>query len=148
MSLFCRFSFIVLVFLRNLLRREEEWGRVSEGKPPEGDVISVQTLVDFLAFRHFISPAVLPVCYVLGAAGIPFGVWLAVQRMVPFLGKQAAGPYRSGAEDAPAPRYRGRILFWCTLLFVVAEILWRILFEYLAAFLQMRDALLFLVNGH
>ncbi len=125
MSLFCRFSFIVLVFLQNLLRREEEWGRVSEGKPPEGDVISVQTLVDFLAFRHFISPAVLPVCYVLGAAGIPFVVWLAVQRMVPFLGKQAAGPFRSGAEDAPAPRYRGRILFWCTLLFVVAEILWR-----------------------
>ncbi len=115
MSLFCRFSFIVLVFLQNLLRREEEWGRVSEGKPPEGDVISVQTLVDFLAFRHFISPAVLPVCYVLGAAGIPFVVWLAVQRMVPFLGKQAAGPCRSGAEDAPAPRYRGRILFWCTL---------------------------------
>ena len=98
------------------------------------------------ASSDFISPAVLPVCYVLGAAGIPFGVWLAVQRMVPFLGKQAAGPYRSGAEDAPTPRYRGRILFWCTLLFVVAEILWRILFEYLAAFLQMRDALLILAN--
>lgn len=106
----------------------------------------MQTLVDFLAFRNILSPAVLPVFYVLGAAGIPFGMWLAVKRSLSFLEKQVPEPHRAEAEDAPARRYNGRILSWFALLFMVTEILWRILFEYLVAFLQMRDALLILAN--
>lgn len=116
--------------------------------PPEGDAGPVQTLVDFLAFRNILSPAVLPVIYVLGAAGIPFGMWPAVKRSLPFLEKQVPGPHRSGAENAPVSGYNGRILSWFALLFVITEILRRILFEYLVAFLQMREAFLFLVNGH
>lgn len=104
-------------------------------------------IIDFLSFRHFIGPAVLPFCYILGAAGIPFGVWLAAKRTERFLEKQVPEAHRAGEEYASGHGYRGRIVSFFALLFVISEILWRILFEFLMAFLQMREALLFLINN-
>ncbi len=108
---------------------------------------NVGSIVDFLSFRYFISPAVLPFCYVLGAAGIPFGAWLAAKRTERFLKKQVPEAHRAGEEYASGRGHRGRIISFFSILFVISEILWRILFEFLIAFLQMREALLFLVNG-
>ena len=107
----------------------------------------MENIVDFLSFRYFISPAVLPFCYILGAAGIPFGVWLAVKRTAHFLGKRVPEHHRAEEGHGSGSRYRGRMLFCFSLLFVISEILWRILFEFLIAFLQMREALLFMVNN-
>jgi len=104
-------------------------------------------IVDFLSFRHFIGPAVLPFCYILGAAGIPFGVWLAAKRTERFLGKRVPEHHRAEEGHASHHGYRGRIVSFFALLFVISEILWRILFEFLVAFLQMREALLFMVNN-
>jgi len=106
----------------------------------------MENIVDFLSFRHFISPAVLPFCYILGAAGIPFGAWLTAKQAVLFLRKQVPEPYRAGEEYTSDRGFRGRIVSFFALLFVTAEILWRILFEFLVAFLQMREALLMLAE--
>lgn len=134
--------------MRNPLHPDGEWSTVQSKKRSwRGALSHMGDIVDFLSFRLFIGPAVLPFCYILGAAGIPFGVWLAAKRTERFLEKQVPEAHRAGEEYASGHGYRGRIVSFFALLFVISEILWRILFEFLMAFLQMREALLFLINN-
>ena len=79
---------------------------------------------DFLSFDILISPYILTLFYILGALLVPLITWKLVQVLkLKFLNKI---PYFT-------------IAF--IILFVFAELFWRILFEYLIAFMQIHEAL-------
>jgi len=106
----------------------------------------VESLLDFLSFRSFVSPYALICFYYAGALGMPAAAWsllIWLRRRYPLLGQAYDGGKQATAA-LTRPRYRfllGGMFFFC---FLFMELMWRMLFEYLIAFLQMRDALLLL----
>jgi hypothetical protein len=108
----------------------------------------MESLLDFLRFRTFISPHALIVFYYLGALGMPVASWLFLvwlRRRYKPLGLANDTARQTSAVVIPL-HYRvvATLLFLFSLLFM--ELMWRMIFEYLIAFLQMRDALL-LIRG-
>lgn len=104
----------------------------------------MQSLIDFLSFKLFISPYVLIACYYMGAIGIPVASWLLAR----WLGNQLTPTWdinglvkksRSKTKRQP-PRILLVGLF--SIIFISMEIIWRMLFEFLIAYLQMRSALM------
>lgn len=101
------------------------------------------TVVDFLSFQLLISEYVLIGFYYLGAVGIPFLALAALE----FLGRRFPTLWwlrrRSGelAKQHLPWRYRFALMFSFLLALLMMELFWRMLFEYLIAFLQIRDAL-------
>ncbi|MFB1487279.1 MULTISPECIES: DUF4282 domain-containing protein [unclassified Thiocapsa] len=100
-------------------------------------------MTDFLTFETMLSRQALLVFYYLGAVVMPVAAWLmALYFMRRF--EPVGDAYRAGMGLLTATvRLRWRVLG--ILLFVAAflfmELMWRIMFEYLIAFMQMRDAL-------
>ena len=103
----------------------------------------MNALVDFLSFRTLISGPVLVLFYYLGALGMPLAAWWMADRLL-----RRYAPARDAVDSgrrlfvAMLPT-RHRILavglFLAAFLFM--ELLWRMMFEYLIAFMQIRDAL-------
>jgi hypothetical protein len=108
----------------------------------------MQHLENFLSFKSFISPYVLLVFYYMGALGVPiaswfFAIWLKKKYWL------VADVYTSGKEMLiKTTRKKHRV--WFLLLFIFSflwmEIMWRMMFEFLIAYLQIRDALLVLTQ--
>jgi len=104
----------------------------------------MQGLIDFLTFRSFISPHVLVACYYLGALGVPVGSWIFAQwikRKYWFV----SDIYESSKTTVfNNTRTKDRGLFYVLFasFFLCMEILWRMMFEFLIAYLQMREAIL------
>jgi len=100
--------------------------------------------MDFLTFKSFISTEVLIVFYYIGAVILPVGIW--------FLSCWLIGKYKY----INAAYENGKTLVWNSLnkqqkiklvallltAFLFAELFWRMLFEFLIAYMQIRDALL------
>ncbi len=109
-------------------------------------------LRDVLSFREIIAPHVLIAFYYLGAIGIPVVVVDFWRKATRYLRGQARviEPVREQAErwleNLPARwsfiRSRAFLVSAALTLFVLAELFWRIMFEFLIAYFQMRDALL------
>jgi hypothetical protein len=128
-----------------LLHLAGVWSRVSKRQGSwKGAGESVQVISDFLSFRCFISPGVLILCYFAGAAAIPAAAWFAAKRTaaLPGKGRGISGADEPVLERAPGREGRGKFFSFLALLFVAMEILWRVAFEFLMGFLQMREALL------
>jgi hypothetical protein len=109
----------------------------------------MQTLGDFLAFRSFVSPYALILFYYLGAIVMPLATWwlmLWARRRLPVL-EDAYELARGLSLDRLSPRHRALVLALALAAFVFMELLWRMMFEFLIAYLQMRDALLQLSRG-
>ena len=106
----------------------------------------MDTLLDFLTFRHFLAPYALPLFYYLGALGVPFAAWALLVWLRRRFGRLDQAIQSGGEMARRYTRRRDRValalLFLAVFLFM--ELLWRLLFEYLIAFLQMREALLML----
>ncbi|MBP6808700.1 MAG: DUF4282 domain-containing protein [Chromatiaceae bacterium] len=106
----------------------------------------MDTLLDFLIFRHFLAPYALPFFYYLGALGVPFAAWALLVWLRRRFGLLDQAIQSGGEIARRYTRRRDRValalLFLAAFLFM--ELLWRLLFEYLIAFLQMREALLML----
>lgn len=101
-------------------------------------------LTDFLTFKRFISIEALMAFYYLGAFVLPAGLWLALFGIVRRYGwlKEA---YESGKTllwRSLNARQRTMFLAVFVLSFLFAELFWRMLFEFLIAYMQIRDALL------
>lgn len=102
----------------------------------------MQSLADFFSFRTFVSLDVLRVVYALGAIGMPlmaWGVWLWLGRFA--LWNWMRGTAANATRRVVSRRWRltGIVLF--VLCFLCMELIWRMMFEFLIAYLQMRDAL-------
>lgn len=99
----------------------------------------MQYLQDFLLFRRLLSPALLVFTYYLGALVLPLLLVYLVHRV------------RRRFPDLPegAPAINSPMLAWARRrlaalawgVFLVGELMWRILFEFLLVYFQMRDLL-------
>ncbi|MEA3412475.1 MAG: DUF4282 domain-containing protein [Pseudomonadota bacterium] len=104
----------------------------------------MQGLVDFLNFRFFISPHVLVGCYYAGALGVPFGSWFLAIWIKRRYGLVSDAHQSGKTAFLAVTGKRNRLLFYVLviLIFICMEILWRVMLEFLIAYLQMREALL------
>ncbi len=104
----------------------------------------MQSLGDFLSFQLFISPYVLIACYYLGAVAVPIASWFFaawVKRRY----WMVSDIYESGKTAITGiTRTRDRILLGLMFIigFICMEIMWRMMFEFMLAYLQIRDALI------
>jgi len=104
----------------------------------------MQTLIDYFSFKSFISLDVMRVCYALGAVIMPVAgvlLWLWIKRRYQLI-DAAYGQGKSWLRQLTSPAQRLWLYGLFILLFVCAEIVWRMMFEYLIAYLQIRDVLL------
>jgi hypothetical protein len=104
----------------------------------------VEAFYDLLTFRYLISHSVLPIFYFLGAAGIPFLAWRIARWLQSLLGENLSGAVRQIEETFAEKSGGSRVYGLFFLMFILMEIGWRIMFEFLMAFLQMREALMIL----
>lgn len=106
----------------------------------------MDVLYDFLTFRYFIGHNVLHIIYFLGAAGIPFLTWRLSQRLQSWLEESLSGVIRPRRQALDGNQSTSHIYGLFFLMFVFMEIAWRVIFEFLMAFLQMREALMMLIG--
>ena len=108
----------------------------------------MQGFIDFLNFKIFISPYVLIISYYIGAIVVPVGSWFLASWIIRKY-TIASDIYESGKSTFKnITRTRDRILLYALfiLFFICMEIMWRMMFEFLIAYLQMREALMQLVS--
>lgn len=120
--------------------RKRRWIRLCAGA---GEMIDWSGLWDFLVFRSFVSPVALLIFYYLGAVVVPFVSWLLaawVWRRYALV-DHTAHTIRGLIEALTRPRDRWLVVAQTVLAFLFLELLWRMMFEFLMAYLQIRDAL-------
>ena len=105
----------------------------------------MQTLIDFLNFKLLISPYVLVIGYYIGALVVPIGSWL----LVVWIRRKYAlvsDIYESSKKTIKAVThtFKDRMLFYGLFMvfFISIEIIWRMMFEFMMAYFQMRDMLM------
>jgi len=100
--------------------------------------------MDFLTFESFISTEVLIVFYYLGAVILPFGGWFLFTWFINKYGLlNAAYENSKGMLWASLNRkQQTKLAVFFVVSFLFMELFWRMFFEFLIAYMQMRDALL------
>lgn len=93
-------------------------------------------MYDFLTFKTFIAPTVLVGCYYIGAIVMPLASIYLVRKLAPYFGYTVS----KAAEHIPT-KYRRRLYFAMFAAFVCMEIIWRMMFEAMIGYFQMREAL-------
>ena len=107
----------------------------------------MQHLIDFFAFRSFVSLDVLRVVYAVGALGMPlmaWGVWLWLGRFRLWRWMRATAA--DVARQTLPLRWRLAGMGMFVLCLLCLELAWRMMFEFLIAYLQMHDALQWLAH--
>ena len=100
--------------------------------------------MDFLTFKSFISTEVLIIFYYIGAVILPVGAWFLATwllRRYSF----AEATYKKGKETIWKSlniKQQTMLVIFFISFFLFMELFWRMLFEFLIAYMQMRDALL------
>ena len=100
--------------------------------------------MDFLTFKTFISTEALIIFYYLGALLLPIGLWQLLTWLIRKYNLINAA-YENGKELLWKPlsrKQKTRFVSFFIILFLFMELFWRMLFEFLIAYMQMRDALL------
>jgi len=109
----------------------------------------METVADFLAFRTLVSPSLLIVFYYLGALGVPLTGWVFSRWLARRLRWTAPARTAGRATMTRLIRRRERRLFpvLFVLTFVVMELGWRMMFEFMLAYFQMRELLIDIAAG-
>ena len=100
--------------------------------------------MDFLTFKSFISTEVLIIFYYLGALILPIGIWLMLTWLIQKY-KLFNTAYESGKEiiwKSLNKKQKTKLVAFFIISFLFIEIFWRMFFEFLIAYMQIRDALL------
>lgn len=100
--------------------------------------------MDFLAFKSFISIKALIIFYYIGAFVFPVGMWVFFKWLI---GKYQFinATYENGKEllwGSLNKKQQYKLLAFLVTAFLFMELFWRMLFEFLIAYMQIRDALL------
>jgi hypothetical protein len=100
--------------------------------------------MDFLTFKSFISTEVLILFYYLGAFILPVGMWFL---LIWLIGKYRVlnATYENGKEilwQSLNKKQQTKLVALFISCFFFMELFWRMLFEFLIAYMQIRDALL------
>jgi len=100
--------------------------------------------MDFLTFKSFISTEALIVFYYVGAIFLPVGIWHSFTYII----KKyvfVSNVYKKGQSalwGTLSKNHKRKVIIAFIISFVFMELFWRMLFEFLIAYMQMRDALL------
>jgi len=100
--------------------------------------------MDFLTFKSFISTEVLIIFYYIGALILPVGIWFLLAWLI---GKYRFlnATYENGKEilwKSLNIKQQTKLVAFFIFCFLFMELFWRMLFEFLIAYMQIRDALL------
>ena len=93
----------------------------------------MQELYNILSFKTFISPYMLYIFYYLGAVLVPLVMFKYSYKIYTFL--------EIDIKKIIPKEYKFKIYSVVIVIFIFLEILWRMMFEFLIAYLQIRDAL-------
>jgi hypothetical protein len=99
--------------------------------------------MDFLTFKTFISTEALILFYYLGALVSPIGLWLFLAWLIKKY-KLMNTTYEKGKEllwRLLSAKQKMQFVAFYILFFFFMELFWRMLFEFLIGYMQMRDAL-------
>ena len=99
--------------------------------------------MDFLTFKSFISPTVLVVFYYMGAIVMPMFIWFVAHWLMKKIVFLEQG-YKESKKIAWATMSLGyKFLFGVVfvLMFLFMELLWRMMFEFLIAYMQIWKAI-------
>jgi len=100
--------------------------------------------MDFLTFKSFISTEVLIVFYFIGAFILPVGLWILLTwliRKYRFINAK----YENGKDiiwQSLDKKQQTKLVAFFIFCFLFMELFWRMMFEFLIAYMQIRDALL------
>ena len=101
-------------------------------------------MMDFLAFKTFISTEALIIFYYIGALILPVGIWALLIWLIRKY-KYINTAYENSKvivwKSLNKQQQTKLVLFFITT-FLFLELFWRMLFEFLIAYMQIRDALL------
>lgn len=100
--------------------------------------------MDFLIFRRFISVEALIVFYYIGAIILPIVVWVYAKLLMKKynLISESYLKRKGFLWELLNRKQKAKLTGLFISIFIFVQLLWRILFEFLIAFIQMRDALL------
>jgi len=91
-------------------------------------------LIDFLTFKTFITPKVLIVFYYLGAVILPIIVYKFRNNIFAKFGIKK-------------PILNRNLKIFLFLIFVFAELIWRMMFEFMVGYFDIHNALLLIQNS-
>ena len=100
--------------------------------------------MDFLTFKSFISTEVLIVFYYIGAIILPAGAWYLVTWLIQKY-ELVNIAYEKGKDtiwNSLNKKQKNKLIIFFVSSFIFMELFWRMLFEFLIAYMQIRDALL------
>ena len=100
--------------------------------------------MDFLTFKSFISTEVLIVFYYIGAIILPAGAWYFVTWLMQKY-ELVNIAYEKGKDtiwNSLNKKQKNKLIIFFVSSFIFMELFWRMLFEFLIAYMQIRDALL------
>ena len=101
-------------------------------------------MMDFLTFKTFISTEALVIFYYIGALILPIGLWIFLTWLLQKY-KYINAVYENGKVifwKSLDKQQRIKLLSFFIATFLFLELFWRMLFEFLIAYMQIRDALL------
>ena len=102
----------------------------------------MQTLIDFLTFKHFIAADILIVCYYIGAVLIPILLYRSRNYFIeniPVIRSLNDLFLNAFSSLNTQNRRYAKILF--VLIFLAMELMWRMMFEMMIGYFQMHDYL-------
>lgn len=108
----------------------------------------MQWLLDVITLRFFITPYVILLIYWFGALVVPLAGWVLWRWLLGKLQQQemAASGLEKLGDSVNRIDQNGtlRLLFWSgfVLVFLLLELLWRMLFEFLIAYFHIHQALM------
>jgi hypothetical protein len=99
--------------------------------------------MDFLTFKSFISIEALIVFYYIGAVLLPFVLWLFLRWII---GKyellsSACGKTKELLWSVLSTKDKMKLVLFFLIGFLFMQLFWRMFFEFLIAYIQIRDAL-------
>jgi hypothetical protein len=100
--------------------------------------------MDFLTFKDFISIPVLIAFYYFGAILFPFFMWIfSTWLMKKYKSVEALhSKGKATLWNALTTKQKIKLALAFLVAFIFMQLFWRMLFEFLIAYMQMRDALL------
>jgi hypothetical protein len=87
------------------------------------------------------TPAILVAVYYFGAVGVPVAVFW-ILRKTSHLSEGTAGSARRGQLRESLGDRKGMLLAAGIVVFIIMEVFWRMLFEFLIAYFQIHNALM------
>lgn len=100
-------------------------------------------MVEFLTFKTFLSPITLIFFYYLGVLLMPLFIWFVLRWLMKKLSMMEESYQKAKGLVWSSMRLKYKIIFvfLLILMFLFMQLLWRMIFEFLIAYMQMREAL-------